>query len=172
MRRAPLPASSMPNEVPLLQSLLLALHCSRPLSGQITTFARIYRGWNCCAPRRARSTAYRAGTACPRSEVVWLQRIGKLLRAVEDGNDIDAIDVDSIDQAIRVNDELAQIFVIVFGHDAPRARMVDQLLDATCELVDRLCRVERRVARDVLVDAIEVRLSLVGPNDVHYSGRP
>ncbi len=50
--------------------------------------------------------------------------------------------------------------------------MVDQLLDATCELVDRLCRVERRVARDVLVDAIEVRLSLVGPNDVHYSGRP
>ena len=48
-----------------------------------------------------------------------LKRIGQLLRAVEDGNDVNAIWFDAIDQAIRMDDDLTQVFVIVFGRDAP-----------------------------------------------------
>ncbi len=55
-----------------------------------------------------------------------LQRVGQLLRAVEDGDDVETIRFEAIDQAIRVDDELAQVFIVVFWHDAPRARMVDQ----------------------------------------------
>lgn len=72
-----------------------------------------------------------------------------MLCAVEDGDDVDAIGFEAIDQAIWVDDEFAQAFVIVLGHDAPRARMVDQLVNAAGELVDRLRGVERRIALDV-----------------------
>ena len=50
--------------------------------------------------------------------------------------------------------------------------MVDQLLDAAGKFIDRLPGVERRVALDVLIDAIEVYLGLIRLNDIHYSGRP
>ncbi len=82
-----------------------------------------------------------------------LKRVGQLLCAVEDGDDVDAVGLDAIDQTIGIRDQFTQALIIVLGHDAPGAWMVDQLLDAPRELVDGLGRIERRIAFDEVVNA-------------------
>ena len=67
--------------------------------------------------------------------VSGLKRVGQLLRAVEDGEDIDVIGRDAVDDAIRSDDQFAQIWIVVFRHDAPDARVVDQVFGTARELI-------------------------------------
>ena len=69
-----------------------------------------------------------AGPCCAAGEPLrygGLQRLGQLLRAVEDGDDVDAIALDSIDQTIREDDQLTEVSIIVRRHDASGVRMID-----------------------------------------------
>ena len=54
-----------------------------------------------------------------------LQRVGQLLRAVEDGDHINAICRHTIDQAIRVGDQFTEVSIIDHWHDAPGVRTID-----------------------------------------------
>ena len=83
---------------------------------------------------------------------------------MEDGDDVDAIRLDAINQTIGMRDQFAPVVIFVLGHDAPGAWMVDQLLDAPRELVDHLNRIERSIAIDEVADADEVRLGLIRPS--------
>ena len=57
---------------------------------------------------------------------------------MEDGDDVDSIRLDAIDQTIGARDQLAQILVIELWHDAPGTRVINQLVNAPRELIDRL----------------------------------
>ena len=76
-----------------------------------------------------------------------LQRLGQLLRAVEDGDDVDAIGFETINQSIRVGDKFTQISIIIRGHNTSGVRMLDKLLRAPRECIDNALSVKRRIVR-------------------------
>jgi hypothetical protein len=91
-------------------------------------------------------TGWAKGKTLFSRRVSGLKRIGQLLRAVEDGDHVEAIGHDAVDQPIRVNDQLAQILVIKLWHDASGARVMDSLRGPARELIDHALGAERRIA--------------------------
>ena len=90
---------------------------------------------------------------------------------MEDGDHVKAIRHHTVDQAIRVDDQFPQVRIVIGWHDAPRVRVINELHGAVRKLVDDTLGVERCIALDVLVDAIEVGLRLGRPDHPH-SDRP
>jgi len=77
---------------------------------------------------------------------------------VEHGDYIDTIYHDSVNQTVRVNNQLARVSITVQRDNTARPRMSNQLLRAARQLVDNGARIERCIARQILVDTIKMAL--------------
>jgi hypothetical protein len=63
--------------------------------------------------------------------------------------DLDVIGRYAVDDAIRSDDQFARIWIVVLRHDAPDARVVDQVFGTPRELIKGAAGVERRVLGNI-----------------------